>query len=80
MIFAEIACGQRPRSHTVHVAQVDKVVEVQGLQSAAQYNGERGLVILYDTERGRYKVRLFGAGGTEILIKHGNLIFLQKKS
>ena len=62
------------------MAQVDKVVEVQGLQNAAQYNGERGIVILYDTERGRYKVRLFGAGGTEILIKHGNLIFLQKKS
>ena len=80
MIFAEITCGQRPRSHTVHVAQVDKVVEVQGLQNAAQYNGERGIVILWDTVSGRYKVRLFGAGGTEILIKHANLIFLQRKS
>ena len=56
------------------------MVEVQGLQNAAQYNGERGIVILYDTEKGRYKVRLFGAGGAEILIKHSNLIFLQKKS
>jgi len=68
------------KSRVVHArsTSVGTRVEIQGLQSKPQLNGQVGRVVQWMEAKGRYKVVIDGGEATTVLVKPANLLLVNK--